>query len=236
MRFLALSLLLLALLAGCDRAARLMNSGNQAYHQGDLEAAARYYRQAEQIPSMTAAARYNLSRVVAAQGRSEQALRYLDEVLAAEPYNADARLDRAELYLAQGQHRAAESDLSAILRVAPDRAEAWLDLARLRQRQKSFGEAARAATRASGDPSLRGAALLVRGQCRQAGNDMPGATADYEAAEKASPFLSEIYFSQASLYRAIGDPREAVRRLRKGLSIEPDNRQALAELRRLESR
>jgi tetratricopeptide (TPR) repeat protein len=217
-------------LSGCDQGEYLINRGNHAFYQGKLTEAENDYQQAANYPKTQAAALYNSSRVAAALGNEDRSLDYLNRSLAVEPLDPQALLDRGDLLTGRGQAALAESDFLAAIKAQPSLGEAWLGLARVKAAQGLGQEALASLARAAADSDTRGEALLLRGRWLRQNNDPKAALQDLESASQTLPYSAELSFEQARAYRALNDPREAIRRFRQGLNLDPGNPQAQKEL------
>lgn len=214
--------LVVLLLVGCDGGAYSMNKGNQAYHRGDMAQAEKFYQQARQDPATEAAACYNLGRLSFEQQDWKAAVEYLSQDLERTSHGP-SRLLRAKALLKLDQLEAAEKDLRQLTVEHPDLGEAWLQLARLKA---PSDEAFTLVSRALTDPNFEATALLLRGRWHRERGKLQESLADLEASARLSPLEAEVHLELGKTFSALGDPREAARRLREALRLEPGNREA----------
>jgi tetratricopeptide (TPR) repeat protein len=217
-----------AAVTACDRSEYHLNEGNRAFHLGKWSEARAHYQRAADSPHTRTAAAYNLSRVATAEGDTASALQYLEQVLTAEPTDRNARLDRSDLWLELGDTVAAETDL--LVAAKEGNGEVWLRLAKLKAAQGLSEEAEKLLSQAASDEQTRGEALLFRGTLARQRRDWSSAIRNLEAAAQILPYSAEVAFELARSLLGTDDPREAIRQFRRGLTLEPQNQQAQAEL------
>ena len=221
----ALAGLLLALaLAGCDTPERHLVEGNRAYARGDRPAAVRSYQEAAKYDETRAVAQLNIGRVLLDSKEYAEARKFLDLGLAARPNSALARLHRARAELAMGQPREAQDDLEKAVLIEPATRKLWLELGRVRAQNGEVEEALQALGKARTAPSLQSEATFLSLPLYRQLGQTENALRELEELIANQPFLGRAYFELGALLLEREDYREAERRLRKGLELEPANR------------
>jgi tetratricopeptide (TPR) repeat protein len=197
--------------------------GNRAYGRGDRQAALAAYGRALQHEETRATANLNLGRLYLESQDAKAAKEHLDRGLAERPGFSAGHVQRARAEVALGQNDAAQLDLKKAIVIEPESGEAWLELAKLHGAQKNYAEALQALSKVRATGIQAEATFLSLEYHRQLGQG-EASVAELEALITAQPYLARAYFELAALLLEKKDYREAERRLRRGLELEPANR------------
>jgi tetratricopeptide (TPR) repeat protein len=215
---------------GCQNPESLMQRGNMAYRSGDKTAAAGYYQQALAFEKTRAAASFNLGRVALEQGQSQQAKEYFDKALELELEYPLVRVYRARASLALGETESATQDLERVTTTHPDLVDGFLELAKLRAAAGDLEAAIQTVQPARASRTLNEEATLLSAEWRHKTGDLAQAIADLEGLVSTHSYRIPTHFTLAGYLLEAGDFREAERRYRRGLEMEPTNVEALLGL------
>ncbi len=108
--------------------------------------------------------------------------------------------------------------------------EASLDLAKLLAQQKNFDRAIEVVQPALAMVTLKEEAMLLEASWRRENGDLSGAIARLEELIKTHSYRVPTHFALADYLIEAGDYREAERRLRSGLEMQPQNTAAVLKL------
>jgi tetratricopeptide (TPR) repeat protein len=222
---------LLALwLAGCNRPESLLQRGNMAYQQADLERAAEFYGRAREHNSTKAAASYNLGRVFFEQKDFSRAKMLFGEALTLELENPMIRVYRARAALELGEDELAERDLRLTTRLHPEVGDGHFYLGELLGSQGHYEEALKEMERARKTSELREDATIRMAQWQRE-RGQPKAAADLlEELLSTHGFRYQTYLDLGRNLIETEDYSKAEFFLRKGLSINPGDSEGLFRL------
>jgi tetratricopeptide (TPR) repeat protein len=188
------------------------------------------YGQALQHPKTQASANLNLGRLYLEAKDPKSALQHLDRGLAEQPNFALGYVHRAQALLALGQLDKARNDLEKAVVIEPQTFEGWMELAKLRGAQRQYREALEALAKVRSTAVYQAeATFLAIDYHRQLGQSEL-AIAELEALTNSQPYLGRGFFELGKLLLERNDHREAERRLRKGLELEPGHRAGRLDL------
>lgn len=174
-----------------------------ALHTDSLQAAEDDFRQALKLRPHAPGNHivyYNLALIEFARGRYAIAVTRLTELLNKYPDYAEARLTRAEANLQMGRSQEALTDAGLLL-----------------ERTQSEGD----------DATLYRRALFVRAAARYSLHRYDEARIDLTRLLQLSPNHENAMVLDALILLQIGQPREALNRLNRIVSMYPDSREAL---------
>lgn len=219
--------LAVSVLTGCNRAESSMQRGNMAYRAGRVPEAIQYYQQALASDETKAAASYNLGRVSLESGDAERAKEYLDQALELELEHPMVRVYRARALLALGNEEEARRDLERVTKSHPDSLQGFLELAKLQFAQGEFAAASESAQAARKSRTLTEEATLLSAASKREIGDLDGAISELEVLVASHGFRIPTHFTLADYLLEAHDYREAERRYRGGLEMDPTNSEAL---------
>jgi len=207
-----------------------MQRGNMAYRDGDFARATQYYRQASGFEKTRAAANFNLGKVSLEQGQFELAKESFDKALDLDLEYPLVRVYRARASLALGDESSALADLERVTKTHPDLSAGFLELAKLQAARGQLDLALEAVQVPRTDRTMVEEATLLSAAWRKQLGDLPGAIADLEGLVSTHSFRVPTHFTLAGYLLEAGDFREAERRFRSGLEMDPANAPALLGL------
>lgn len=215
---------------GCNSPEALMQRGNMAYRGGNPTEAAVYYTQALDSPKTKDAAHFNLGRVALDQGQAEAARVHFENALGLEIEYPLVRVYHARALVALGNLDEAQKSLERVLKGQGDLPDASLELAKLLAQKGQPAEAIKVVYPAMSSTTLKEEAMLLEASWRQQTGDLPGAIARLEELLKSHSYRIPTHFTLAQYLMQVGDYREAERRLRIGLEMQPQNTEGILML------
>jgi len=225
-----LGLLAACFFAGCNNPEALLQRGNMAYRSGDLNAAAQFYKQAQQSPETEVTASFNLGKVLYEQGKPAEALVALEQALPLEVTYPLVRVYRARALLATGQPELAKQDLQKVVETQPETLDAYLELAKINAGEGNLDKAIELAEKARSSRALTEEATVLVATWRAQSGRLEQAIQDLQGLLQTHSFRIETHFQLADYLLRVQDYREAERRFRAGLEMEPTNGGALLGL------
>jgi tetratricopeptide (TPR) repeat protein len=143
---------------------------------------------------------YQAGKLFAERGKGETAREYLQKASELAPKNGDIYCDLGILCYREKKAPEAKAALERALRFQKDGSRAWFYLGKLQKDVKEYAGALGAFEKAAGDPEFRVKALVERGGCYLAQNNIDQALPDLEKAvaaikdESANDSLFARYF------------------------------------------
>lgn len=219
------SLVLVLILAGCQGPQRDLVEGNRAYAEGDAKGALVAYGRALESSETSATAHLNIGRVLL-EGRDAQgALPHLDEGLRARPDFSLGYVHRARAEILLDRKDVARRDLEKALALDPNLREGWLELGKLLGERGEAEKALEALAKIRGYNAYQAEATFLGVPLHRQLGQSRAAIAELESLAQNQPFLARAFFELGALRLESRDYPEAERRLRRGLEIEPTNRE-----------
>ena len=200
-----------------------------------VEAAIAGYRAAQNVNADRAQSHLNLGWLALQQGDRVSAEQEYTTALELEPYFVPSFINMADLYRLTGRDVEAEALLRRALDVAPESGDVryafGLLLVRLERLDEAVGQLRRATELAPDQPHY----VYVHAVAVQAGGDGAGAVALLDEGLARYPANRELLFGAAAFSRDLGDRDRAVGYARRLVDLDPNDPQAAAFLRELES-
>lgn len=215
-----------------------MELGAISSGRGDLEEAAKRYRQATDLAPEHLPAQIALARVNARLGHADEALAGLGLALMIDPSQVEARRLRAQLLAEQGRLDEAGSELEAVLAAQPEDFQAALDLASLEARG---GELAAAVDRLRSlldrapDAGARALVAFQAGVLEQQRGQVGEAIRLYEQALEAEPEMRDALFNLGLALARQGNLAAARKRFEALLELAPADVEATLALARTQT-
>jgi Tfp pilus assembly protein PilF len=210
------------------------NLGSVYWRQGNVAAAEREWRKAEELAPQNELILNNLGMVAYHEQRYEEAAGYFLRALQTKANYSDAHLHLGETYEKMGLPQEAEVQLRTAVALSPLNAAVHNALGNLYFDQKRYLEAEDQYWRSvQTQPNYWGYWGL--GFISWAKGDRIQAERFFRSAEVAEPSKARTHYLLGSLYVELGRASDAARELRTALQIDPNNAEALAALKNLES-
>lgn len=215
---------------GCSGPEALMQRGNMAYRDGNPTAAAEFYAQALNSPETKSAAGFNLGRIALEQGQADKAREYFEQAMELEVEYPLVRVYHARALIALGRLEEAQRDLERVLKGPTRLPDASLELAKLLAHKQQFREAIEVVQPALAVATFKEESTLLEASWRHQIGDLNGAIARLEELLKSHGYRVPTHFTLADYLMEAGDYREAERKLRSGLEMQPQNTEAILKL------
>lgn len=207
-----------------------MQRGNMAYRNGNPAAAVSFYNQALTSPATRAAASFNLGRIALEQGQAEKAKGYFEDAGELEVEYPLVRVYHARSLMALGDKEGAKKDYERVLKGPAFVPEASLDLAKILASEGEYAKAVETVQPAKHSRTLKEEAMLDEAGWRHQMGDLEGAISVLEELLTTHSYRIPTHFQLADYLIESGDYREAERRLRAGLEMQPQNSEAIVKL------
>ena len=224
-------------LKATPRSAILLYDLGAAYaDEGNVSAAADYYRRAIALKPDYTSAIINLGNVLQHEGNDSEAADLYKRAISVDPRDPDIWVDLGDAYLQLSLNQEAENAYARAISLKPNDVEAMINLGAALQRSGNYSAAIEAYQRAiAADPNQApaycdlGAVLLQQGNTDAAREQLMKAIEHNDA-------YAPAYFDLGVLYEQTRERDLAIKMYKKALQLQPDYGHALANLERLESR
>jgi len=209
------------------------NLGTVYWDQGNIPAAEREWRTALRLAPGSEYALHNLGLVANTQKHYPEAEALFLCALAIRPNYSDAHLDLGKTYEATGRLQEAEAQLRAAENLSPLNVRAHNSLSEFYFDRRQLPEAEAEARRSVEiEPTPQGCWDL--GLVEWLKGNRSGAERAFLDAAALSPSDSRSHFMLGLFYMDSDRTAEAIREYRAGLQLDPNNADAIANLRKLE--
>ncbi len=209
------------------------NLGTVYWAQGNIPAAEREWRTALRLAPGSEYALHNLGLVANTQKRYPEAEALFRRALAIRPNYSDAHLDLGKTYQATGRWQEAEAQLRAAENLSPLNLRAHLALSEFYFDRRQLPEAEAEARRSVEiEPIPQGYWDL--GLVEWLKGNRRGAERAFLDAAALAPAESRAHFMLGLFYMDSNRNADAIREYRAGLKLDPQNPDAIANLRKLE--
>jgi len=209
------------------------NLGTVYWGQGNISAAEKEWRTALRLAPASEYVLHNLGLVANAEKHYPEAQDLFLRALAIRPNYSDAHLDLGRTYEAMGRLQEAETQLRAAESLSPlslrahnALSEFYFDRRRLRESEAEARRSVEIEPTPQGDWDL-GLVEWLQG-------NRSGAERAFLNAEALSPSDSRAHFMLGLFYMDSSRNDDALREYRLGLQLDPDNADALTNLKKLE--
>jgi tetratricopeptide (TPR) repeat protein len=196
------------------------------FEAGHIEEALDAYRELVRLDPHDATLRASLAGVLGELGRYDEALEQSARAIELSPLLPTPYHNRAVIHERRGDRDAAVRDYREALRYAPDYEPSRTALRRI------LGEAVGVQPDAS-PATMRALRLAEEASGVARRGEYGKAMALLDQARRIAPEYALIYQYRSNVAYLMGDREEAIRALRKGLELEPDNVLFRENLRRL---
>ncbi len=210
------------------------NLGSVYWHQGEVKAAEREWKEALRLHPQNAIVLNNLGLLYAKEQRYDDAVDYFRRAMRLKPNYTDPHLNLGSSYATMGQTEAAELQLRAAVTLSPLNTRARNELGKLYLEAGGLVDAEEQYRRSTeSEPNLVAYDSLGDIYLRRGEHDK--AKQAFQSALALDPFDSHAHFGLAAGYAASAQNFLAVREYELGLRTDPSNQEAAAALRRLRS-
>ena len=174
--------------------------------------------------------RYVKGRIALARGQTAEAIITLQGVLKDAPWLAPAHYYLGLAHIKDKKPQLAKTALTKAVEIAPNFAEAHLALAGLALQLSSFDQAIESAQHLLRLQPDNGKAAMILGQAYVGQGDTAQAVAAFKVATEKAPQDASGYFHLGLAYRQQQQNQAARQAFEKALALDPNMRQARAQL------
>ncbi len=210
------------------------NLGTVYWKQGRVEEATREWEEALRLSPRNAIILNNLGLVRAKQKRYEEAVSLFARAMRSKPNYTDPHLNLGTTFLDMARKPEAELQLRAAVALSPLNVEArnklgklWLEAGRLEDSEQQFLNSAASQS--------NWGAYYGLGEISRRRGDSRSAEGFFRRALELNPVESVVHFALGDVLAWEGQRTEALREYRAGLTTDPNNAEALAAIKQLES-
>ncbi len=193
---------------------------------GQMEEAARLYREILQRAPQHPRALQFLGVLEAQRGRNDTALALFERAAVVEPHNPGAHYNLANLLGHLGRLEEALAVYDRALGLASDYVEAWTNRGVILERLNRLAEALESYDRSLAIEPRNVTALYNRAYAFSRMNRPEEALAAYDAALAVAPSHSSLLHNRGSVLMRLRRPREALANYDRMIAIKPDDAQA----------
>lgn len=206
------------------------NRGNVYAAKGDHDRAIADFSEAIRITPANGDIFNNRGRSFWSKGDKDRAIADFNEAIRLNPNHASAYNNRGLVHAATGEMSQAIADYDTAIRINPRHLSAYGNRGFV---YASKGQTARAI--ADFDEAIRidarnTSAYVNRGSARTTVGDSRGALADFDQAIRIAPRLAKAYRGRSIAHTAAGEPELALRDLETYVGLNPQDRDAQAQL------